>query len=114
MAAAVSLYGDNDDFVRGTREQEPIYSLQGHVVHVFQTGAWLAGDVTHYQGGRSTVGGTARDDLQKNVRFGVTLGLPLNRYQSLRLHASTGVSTRTGTDFDTLAVVWQYRWAKAP
>jgi hypothetical protein len=110
MAAAVTFYADNDEFVRGKREQEPIYSLQAHVVHVFKAGAWLAGDVTHYQGGRSTVAGETGDDLQKNQRFGVTFGLPLNRYQTLRLHASTGVSTRTGTDFDTLAIGWQYRW----
>lgn len=110
MAAAVTFYADNDEFVRGKKEQEPIYSLQAHVVHVFKAGAWLAGDVTHYQGGRSTVAGEASDDLQKNERFGVTFGLPLTRYQTLRLHTSTGVSTRTGTDFDTLAIGWQYRW----
>ena len=114
MAAAVTFYGDNDEFANGEKEQEPIYSLQGHVVHVFKAGAWLAGDLTHYQGGRSTVAGQTSDDLQKNRRFGVTLGLPLNPRQTLRLHASTGVSTRTGTDFDTLAIAWQYRWIKGP
>jgi hypothetical protein len=30
------------------------------------------------------------------------------------LHASTGVSTRTGTDFDTFAIAWQYRWISGP
>jgi hypothetical protein len=111
MAAAVAFYADNDDFVRGRKEQDPIYSLQVHVVHVFQSGSWLAADATYYRGGRSTVAGVTGEDLQKNARFGVTFGLPLNRYQSLRLHASIGVATRTGTDFDTLAVGWQYRWA---
>jgi Putative MetA-pathway of phenol degradation len=111
MAAAVTFYTDNSEFVNGKKEQDPIYSLQVHVVHVFQTGRWLAADVNYYRGGRSTVDGVTGDDLQENSRFGVTFGFPLNRYQSLRLHASTGVSTRTGTDFDTLAVTWQYRWA---
>ena len=111
MAAAVTFYADNEEFVNGAKEQEPIYSLQTHVVHMLRSGAWLAGDVVYYRGGRSTIAGTTGNDLQENSRFGITFGMPLNRYQSLRLHASTGVSTRTGTEFDTLAVAWQYRWA---
>ncbi len=102
---------DNGDFVSGKKEQDPIYSLQGHVVHVFRTGSWLAADATYYRGGRSTIDGVAGPDLQANSRFGVTFGLPLNRLQALKLSASTGVSTRTGTDFDTVSVIWQRRWA---
>jgi hypothetical protein len=114
MAAAVTLYDDNDDFVNGTLKVDPIYSLQAHVVHVFQRGAWLAGDATHYRGGRSTVGDSSRDDLQENWRLGVTFGFPLTGNQTLRVHASSGVSTRTGTDFDTVAIAWQYRWLSRP
>jgi hypothetical protein len=36
--------------------------------------------------------------------------VPVNRRQSLKFAASSGVSTRTGTDFDSLGIVWQYRW----
>jgi hypothetical protein len=50
------------------------------------------------------------DDLQENSRLGINLSLPVNRYNSVKLHASTGVSTRTGSDFDTLGISWQYRW----
>jgi hypothetical protein len=28
----------------------------------------------------------------------------------LKLYAHTGVYTRTGTDFDTIGLAWQYRW----
>lgn len=111
MAAGITLFADNADFVNGNKEQDPMYSLQGHIVHVFQTGAWLAADATYYRGGRSTVAGVAGPDLQENSRFGVTFGFPLNRVQALKLAVSTGVSTRTGTDFDTLSVTWQRRWA---
>jgi hypothetical protein len=110
MAAAVTFYDDNEDFVNGTLKVDPIYSLQAHVVHVFERGAWLAGDATYYRGGKSTIGTSSRDDLQENWRLGVTFGMPLTRNQTLRVHASSGVSTRTGTDFDTVAVAWQYRW----
>jgi hypothetical protein len=28
----------------------------------------------------------------------------------VKVNASTGVSTRTGTDFDTIGAIWQYAW----
>ncbi|MET0984073.1 MAG: hypothetical protein ABW034_01570 [Steroidobacteraceae bacterium] len=47
------------------------------------------------------VDGTRSNDLQKNSRVGATLALPVNRHNSIKLHASSGVSTRTGSDFDS-------------
>jgi len=34
----------------------------------------------------------------------------VNRHNSIKLYASTGVSIRTGTDFDTIGIAWQNRW----
>jgi hypothetical protein len=42
--------------------------------------------------------------------LGATLALPLNRHNSIKLYASTGISTRTGSDFDLIGIAWQYRW----
>lgn len=67
-------------------------------------------DGTYYAGGRTTVDGVKGDNLQQNTRSGVTVALPVNRYQSVKLYASTGVSTRTGSDFDAIGIAWQYRW----
>jgi hypothetical protein len=67
-------------------------------------------DGTYYTGGRTTVDGVASDDLQKNSRAGVTVALPVDRRNSIKLNASTGVSTRTGGDFNAFGVAWQYRW----
>lgn len=36
--------------------------------------------------------------------------LPVDRHHSVKLYASTGVSTRIGTDSDTIGIAWQYRW----
>lgn len=111
MAAAVSFYTVNNDFNNGkTRSQAPIGSVQGHVIYSFTKGMWVALDGTYYWGGSTTTDGIKGDNLQKNTRMGITLVLPLNMHNSLRLNYSTGVSTRTGTDFDTFAVAWQYKW----
>lgn len=56
--------------------------------------------------------GVEGNDLQENSRLGFTLGLPLGIHQALKFHANTGVSTRTGSDFDAIGFAWQYRWGK--
>jgi hypothetical protein len=109
--AAVTFYGDNTDFFGGsTRTQEPLYALQGHVVHSFRSGIWAAFDVTYFTGGRSTIDGALKNDLQQNWRVGATLAIPVDRRNSIKFAASSGVSARTGNNFDLIAVAWQYRW----
>jgi hypothetical protein len=110
-SAGVTFYTKNHDFFGGqTREQDPIYSLQGHLIYNFPRGIWAALNATYYTGGRTTIGGVEGNDLQKNWRFGATLALPLSLHHSVKLYASTGVSTRTGDEFNLVGIAWQYRW----
>ena len=111
-SAAVAFFTDNDDFNNGLkREQEPIYSTQFHVTYTFPGNIWLAAGATYYEGGTTTIDSVKKNDLQKNWRTGVTLALPVDRSQSIKFYGSSGVSTRTGSNFDTFGVAWQYRWA---
>jgi hypothetical protein len=107
----VTFYTDNDDFLGDkTRAQDPIYSVQGHVIYSFGHGIWAALDGTYYMGGLTTVDGVKGDDRQGNTRVGATVALPVSRHHSIKLYASHGVSTRTGSDFDTVGMAWQFRW----
>lgn len=111
LMAAATLYGDNTDFFGGKRRaQDPIYSAQGHLIYSFASGIWAALTATHYGGGRTTLDGVRGDDLQENSRLGATLSLPVDRHNSIKFHASSGVYTRTGSDFDAYAIAWQHRW----
>jgi hypothetical protein len=111
LTTGVTLYTDNHDFFGGkTRAQAPIYSVQGHVSYSLGAGIWAALDGTYYTGGRTTVDGVEGNDLQNNTRLGVTIALPVNRHTSVKLSGRTGVSTRTGSDFDAVGIVVQYRW----
>ena len=111
-AAAATFFTANDEFYpgTGTREQDPLYSLQGHVVYNFRPGMWAALDATYYTGGRTTVNGVLKNDLQQNLRWGGTLALPVDRKHSVKVFFTSGVFTRTGTDFTTVGAAWQYRW----
>ena len=111
LTTGVTIYTDNHDFFGGkTREQAPIYSVQGHVTYTLGAGIWVALDGTYYTGGRTTVDGVEGNDLQKNSRLGATVTLPVNRYMSVKLYGSTGVSTRTGSNFNAGGILVQYRW----
>jgi hypothetical protein len=115
-AAAATFFTTNDEFYPGTntREQGPLYSLQGHLVYNVRPRMWTAFNVTYYAGGRTTVNGVRNDDLQQNWRYGATFALPVDRRNSLKLALNTGATTRTGTDFTTVAVAWQYHWSQDP
>ncbi len=105
------FFSDNDNYYGGKRlEQDPVSTTQLHVTYNFSKGVWAALSGTYDYGGRTTVDGVRKDDLQSNSRVGFTLGLPLDRKNSIKLYGSTGVSIRTGTDYDLLGIAWQYRW----
>lgn len=111
VAAAATFYTDNDDFFGGnTLSQDPIYSLQGHLIYGFRSGIWTSLDVTYYAGGRTSVNDVLNSDLQQNWRVGGTVAFPVDRANSIKLYVSSGVSARTGNDFDLVGLAWQYRW----
>jgi hypothetical protein len=111
LAAGVTFFTDNNDFLGGkTREQDPIYSVQGGVIYNFPSGAWVGLNGTYYTGGRTTIDGVEGNDLQQNSRVGATLSLPVDRRNSIKFYATNGVSTRIGEDFTAYGVAWQYRW----
>jgi hypothetical protein len=111
VAAAATLFTDNNDYYGGqTRSQEPLYSVQGHVIYNFLSGIWASLDATHYTGGQTAINGTRNNDLQENWRAGATLALPVNARNSIKLYASSGVSARTGNNYDLIGIGWQHRW----
>jgi len=111
LTGAATFFTDNDDFYGGkTRAQDPVYSAQAHVIYSFRSGIWGSVDATYFAGGRTTIDGVQNADLQQNWRLGGTLAFPVDRHHSIKLYASSGVSSRTGNDFDLVGVAWQYRW----
>jgi len=111
LYGGVWLFGRNDDFFGGAvRDQDPLGTFQAHVSYTFKPRLWLSGDATYYTGGRTTVNGVAKADLQKNSRLGATLALPVGRRSTLKVSWATGFTTRIGADFDSLGIAWQTAW----
>jgi len=111
VQAAATFFTDNEEFYGDrTRSQDPLYSLQGHLIYGFLSGKWVSIDGTYFAGGRSMLDDTRKDDLQQNWRVGATLAIPINRLNSIKFYASSGVSARTGNNYDGVGVAWQHRW----
>ncbi len=108
-AAAAALFGDNDEFQRTrVRAQEPIFSLQGHLVWEPRPRLWIALDGTYFWGGQVEVDGVPRGTELGNSRVGITGSVPVTRRHSIKASAARGLSTRTGTDFETYGLAWQW------
>jgi len=112
LAGGVWLFTANDRFYQGdsTRRQDPLFVVQGHASYNVTRGAWAAVDATWYGGADVRVDGGPPSARQNNARLGATLSLPAGTRQSVKIAYSGGASTRTGADFTTLVVAWQYLW----
>jgi hypothetical protein len=110
FANGVRFYTDNNDFFNGRKlHVSPIVSVQGHLIYSIAPSLWLGLDALYYTGGRGTIDGREGQKLE-NARVGLTLALPVNRYNSIKLYGSTDVYTKTGTNADIFGIVWQLRW----
>ena len=111
LAADIEFYTTNHDSYAGSsRKQAPVYSAQIHGIYNFIPGLWLGLDANYYSGGKNIVNGVKKDDALNNSRYGATLAVPINRYNSIKVYGNSGIFARTGTDFTLLGAVWQYRF----
>jgi hypothetical protein len=111
LSTGVTFFTKNNNYFGGkTLEENPVSSTQLHFTYNLGRGVWAALSGTYDYGGRSTIDGVRSDDLENNSRVGFTLASPVNRNNSIKLFASTGVHTSAGSDFKLAGIIWQYRW----
>jgi hypothetical protein len=112
LYAGAWFFTENSRFYPGNslRTQDPITTLQGHVSYTIRRQMWFAVDGTWYRGGAGSVNHGPHSASQNNTRFGATLSLPLSKRQSLKVAYSAGATARTGSNFDTISMAWQFRW----
>ncbi|MFT6957945.1 MAG: hypothetical protein ACJAYC_002961 [Halieaceae bacterium] len=111
LMGSVKIFEDNDDFFNGILlEQDPLYSVQFHLVYALKRGRWLSLSGNFFSGGETSKDSVAAGDKRADSRWGFTFSTPLSRQLSLKLNASTDLATRAGGDFDTYGAALQYRF----
>ena len=98
--------GNDDEFVAGKKEQEPIYSAQLHVIRRFSPGFWASLNFNYYTGGRQTIDGVQLGDTQRNSRLGATFVFPVAQGHAIKVGYAVGWLTRFGADFDQFLVTY--------
>jgi hypothetical protein len=106
----VWIFTPNHDYQGQTRRQDPIGSAQVHLSYNFTRRLWAALDTNFYTGGRTSIDGIARADLQRNSRVGGTLSAPIGQHHSMKFSVARGAVTNIGADFLSVGIAYQYLW----
>lgn len=114
-AGGAWFFTANNNFVAATTQtQSPLSFAKANAIWTIRRGLWLAGSWGFAHGGQTRVDGVVTNALQRNDRLAATLLVPVGKSAALRVVYTSGLSTRSGADFDSLAIGGQYSWFKRP
>jgi len=104
--AIAAFFTDNDEFFNGHKlEQDPLYSLNGHLIYTLRPGVWISTSAGYDYGGQSTVDGERKDDCKQNINWALGAGLPLSRHFGAKIaYIGTRSQESTGVDSDSFIV----------
>lgn len=104
------FFGANDDFFGGnTSKQDPILEGQFHTTYIFKPGIWIAASFGSVRGGEIKVNGDATT-TENNERYGLTFAYKIKKQHSLKAAYTNALISRTGADFDTYLIGYQFLW----
>jgi hypothetical protein len=114
MTGSVLIFGDNDDFWKGTeRKQDPLWFLQGHVIYSFKPGLWASLSAGFAHGGKSTIADVPKLDDSRTPYMAASFGTSIGKKQGLKLaYIRIRTNINIGTDQDIFLLGWSYRWAR--
>jgi hypothetical protein len=106
------LFTENDSFWNSNHvEQDPLYTLQGHVIYSIRPGLWTSASLGYAYGGISTVNGIEKNDRKENLAWALSVGCPITPHFAMKLaYIGTRTQTDTGADSDTIALGAVYVW----
>lgn len=109
---SVWLYTANNDFYgANTLEENPLCTLQAHLVYTFYPGLWASGSLGYAYGGRSTVNGREMNDVKENLGWALSLGLPLSRTWGVKIaYLGNRTQRAIGQDADRIAASLMVMW----
>jgi hypothetical protein len=113
LTGSAYFFTENDEFFGGgTRKQDPLFAVQGHVIRALRKrGHWASLSVGYGGNGQSIIDGNRVDDDRRMMLMALSYGMPLLGNQSLKfayLRSRTNVAN--GSDVDSLAVAWSLRF----
>jgi hypothetical protein len=114
MTGSLFLFQDNDEFWLGSRlEQDPLWFVQGHIIHEFKPGWWASLSAGYAYGGEVFVNDVPKNNDTRTNYWALSLGMPLSARQSLKVTwLASDTHVRAGTNRDALLLAWSVNWMK--
>jgi hypothetical protein len=112
LTTSAWIFTDNDDFGGDqTREQDPLVSIQSHLIYTFRPGLWASLSAAYGGGAQSTIDGVQANDKTGNFLVSAAIGIPINRRQGFKLAYIHGETNKnTGSDYDSVLLVYSIMW----
>jgi len=106
LTGSVFLYSDNNHFWRESRlVTNPLIAAQAHLIYTFRPGLWASFSTAYGWGGEATINGKAKNDTAGNWLNSLSLGVPVDRKQTLKFSWVRARTQRViGADTDSFLV----------
>jgi hypothetical protein len=114
LTGSVFLYQHNDEFfLEQHLERDPLWFVQGHVIHTFKPGWWASVSAGYAHGGRSWIDGNPKLDDSRTSYYALSLGMPINRQQSIKFaYVMSDTHISVGSDTGSLVLAWSVNWSR--
>jgi hypothetical protein len=112
FTGSVWFYTDNNDFFNGNKlEQDPLLTVQSHIVYTFFPGFWTAASVGYGYGGESSLSGVNKKDRRENLAYAFSVGYPITRQVGVKVaYVGTRTQNSVGQDNDSIAAALSFFW----
>ncbi len=111
LQPSVTFFTDNNDAPGASSqlEQEAIYRLEGHLTHDFNRMLWGSLDALYTIGGETTVDGEDKDNSQRSLGAGATLGVYFSKTLGITASYGTVVERNENSqDGDMFRMTFKY------
>jgi hypothetical protein len=110
-AAGAWLFTRNTEFFgNSSLTQRPLYFVKANAIYTFRRNLWASASYGHATGGQTRIDDASPQSLQRNNRIGLAVSLPARGAASIKFVWTSGLTTRLGSDFDSVGIVYQFVW----
>jgi len=108
LTASTTVFTANGDFFGGHRlEQDPLHSVQVHVVRSFEAGFWVSAGSAYGWAGESEIDGVGKNDDRSNLLYGISAGFSVASTHSFRAgYIRQDALEDVGLDVDHFLLTW--------
>ncbi|MEM1003276.1 MAG: transporter [Bacteroidota bacterium] len=85
LTGSIFIFTNNNNFFGGnTRQQDPIFAAQTHLIKRFSSKIWASISASYGLGGESEVDGVSRSDFRTNFLSALSVGTKITKFASIK------------------------------